>query len=132
VSEIGTSEAVTRGVRVRVECRFVPERSRPLQGYWFFAYTIQIANEGPETVQLISRHWIITDSRGKLQEVRGPGVVGQQPRLEPGTSFEYTSFCPLETSFGTMHGTYRMETDAGEPFDAEIAPFALGEPHSIN
>jgi len=132
LDEIGTSEAVTRGIRVRVESRYVPERSRPLHGRWFFAYTIRIANESLETVQLLRRHWIITDARGKVQQVEGPGVVGQQPRLEPGTSFEYTSFCPLETSFGSMHGTYRMETDAGEEFDAEIAPFALGEPHSIN
>jgi ApaG protein len=126
------SEAVTRGIRVHVESRYHPERSNPGQGQWFFSYTIRVDNEGSETVQLLARHWVITDSNGQIQEVRGPGVVGRQPFLPPGQSFEYTSFCPLTTSFGTMHGTYEMVTDSGDSFDAEVAPFALGDPHAIN
>jgi len=127
-----TSEALTRGIRVAVESRYHPERSHPADNRWFFSYAIRISNEGDETVQLLARHWVITDSEGKVEEVRGPGVVGRQPTLAPGESFEYRSFCPLGTAFGTMHGTYRMVTGSGEPFDAEIAPFALGEPYSIN
>ena len=99
------SEAVTHGVRVSVRARFVPERSNPGDGEWFFAYSIEITNESDRTVQLLSRHWIITDADGKVEEVRGPGVVGQQPILGPGQSFEYTSACPLITSFGVMQGT---------------------------
>ena len=127
-----TSEAVTQGIRVSVESTFHPERSNPVSGEWFFSYRIRIANEGDQTVQLLNRHWTITDSDGQVQEVRGPGVVGQQPFLAGGESFEYTSFCPLTTSFGTMHGTYEMERADGSRFDVEIAPFALGEPYSIN
>jgi ApaG protein len=126
------SQAVTRGIRVQVESRHHPERSRPAEDEWFFSYTIKIRNEGTGTVQLLTRHWVITDGNGHIEEIRGPGVVGQQPVLAAGQSFEYTSFCPLKTSFGTMHGTYQMVTDGGEAFDAEIAPFPLGEPHSIN
>jgi ApaG protein len=126
------SEALTRGIRVQVESRYVPERSKPAEGEWFFTYRVRIGNEGTVTVQLLSRHWIITDSEGRVEEVKGPGVVGQQPILSPGESFEYTSFCPLPTAFGTMHGTYQMVVEGGERFDAEIAPFALGEPFSIN
>lgn len=127
-----SSEAVTRDIRVRVQSRYHVDRSDPARNQWFFSYTIRISNEGTRTVQLITRHWIITDGNGGIQEVRGPGVVGKQPWLPPGGSFEYTSFCPLTTSFGTMHGSYQMVTDDGTRFDAEIAPFALGEPHSIN
>jgi len=126
------SEATTRNIRVRVQSSYVPERSAPDQNSWFFIYTVEIANQGSETAQLVSRHWIITDANGAVREVRGPGVVGEQPTLSPGQSFTYTSACPLETSFGTMHGSYQMVTQAGERFDAAIAPFSLGEPHSIN
>lgn len=126
------SEAVTRGIRVEVESRYVPERSRPAANEWFFIYAVTITNQGSETVRLISRHWFITDAHGRIRQVRGPGVVGRQPVLLPGQSFSYHSGCPLGTSFGTMHGTYQMTTNGGEYFDAEIAPFALGEPHSIN
>lgn len=126
------SEAVTQGIRVLVESHYHPERSRPAEDEWFFSYAIKIRNEGTRTVQLLTRHWIITDGNGHVQEIRGPGVVGQQPFLSAGQSFEYTSFCPLKTSFGTMHGTFQMVTDSGETFDAEIAPFPLGDPHSIN
>jgi len=128
-----TSSAVTRGIKIEVDARFDAARSRPRDSHWFYVYTIRITNGGEETVQLLSRHWIISDADGKVEEVRGPGVVGRQPVLEPGQAFEYSSACPLGTSFGTMHGTYQMiTTRTGEPFDVEIAPFALGEPHSIN
>jgi ApaG protein len=127
-----TSEAVTRGVRVRVQSEFNPDRSDPSRSQWFFLYTIKIANEGTETVQLLTRHWIITDSEGKVEEVRGPGVVGKQPILKPGESFEYTSGCPLATAFGMMEGTYQMVTTDGERFDAKIAPFTLSEPYTVH
>src|SRR3990170_5496226 len=117
-------EAVTRNVRVRVESEFAPGRSSPAQNKWFFLYTIRITNEGRETVRLLSRHWIITDAMGSVREVRGPGVVGKQPVLEPGESFEYTSGCDLTTPFGTMRGTYQMETRDREEFEIEIPVFA--------
>jgi ApaG protein len=127
-----TSEAVTRGVRVRVQSEYAPERSQPSKNQWFFLYTITISNEGPETVQLLTRHWIITDATGHVEEVRGPGVVGKQPILRPGEAFEYTSGCPLTTPFGTMEGTYQMVTDAGERFDAAVAQFTLSEPYTVH
>lgn len=127
-----TSESVTRDIQIRVESHYDPARSDSDNERWFFVYTIRIANKGSETVQLLSRHWIITDADGEVDEVRGPGVIGQQPVLEPGQSFEYSSGCPLGTSFGTMHGTYQMVTLNGEPFDVEIAPFALSLPYAIN
>jgi len=127
-----TSEGVTQRIRVTVESTYHPERSNPAGREWFFSYKIRIANEGDSTVQLLTRHWTITDSDGDVQEVRGPGVIGQQPVLSAGQSFEYTSFCPLSTAFGTMHGSYQMERDDGTRFDVEIPPFALGEPFSIN
>ena len=126
------SIAVTRGIRVEVDVGYVPERSDPAGGRWFFAYHITVTNEGAATVQLVSRHWIITDANGQEEVVQGPGVVGAQPVLEPEQSFEYTSFCPLPTSFGSMKGTYQMVTSTGESFDAEIAAFALNEPFSVN
>lgn len=127
---MSTSEAVTRGIRVRVEAEYAPDRSQPLRSQWFFLYTIEITNESDEIVQLLSRHWIITDAMGDVQEVRGPGVVGEQPVLEPGEAFRYTSGCPLTTPFGSMHGTYQMVTGKREVFDIEIAPFTLSEPYT--
>lgn len=127
-----TSEAVTRGVRVHVASQYAPERSSPSNNQWFFLYTVKISNEGPEAVQLITRHWIITDGTGHVEEVRGPGVVGQQPTLAPGEAFEYTSGCPLPTPFGVMEGTYQMMTAGGEQFDARIAPFTLSEPYTVH
>ena len=127
-----SSLASTEGILVEVESSFVPERSQPEQGRWFFAYRVRITNQGTDRVQLVSRHWIIADAHGSVEEVRGPGVVGEQPVLAPGESFEYTSFCPLETPFGSMRGTYEMMRRDGSRFDAEIAPFALAEPHAIN
>jgi ApaG protein len=125
-----SSEAITRNVRVRVQAQYDPSRSNPNHSQWFFLYTVNISNEGAETVQLMSRHWIITDGMGKIEEVRGPGVVGKQPVLAPGESFEYTSGCPLTTPFGSMHGTYQMINQATEKFDIEIAQFILAEPYS--
>ena len=126
------SEAITRGIRVKVESEFVPERSDPRNGEFFFSYHVTIENHGEESVKLLSRHWIITDGMGKGQEVKGPGVVGKQPRLRPGEAFEYTSACPLTTQIGSMHGSYRMVTDGGETFDARIAPFTLAIPGVLN
>ncbi len=127
-----TSEALTRGVRVTVESEYAPERSQPPKNQWFFLYTITIVNEGAETVQLLTRHWVITDGTGHVEEVRGPGVVGKQPTLRPGESFEYTSGCNLSTPFGVMEGTYQMVTEGGEQFDARIAPFTLSEPYTVH
>lgn len=126
------SEAITRGVAVTVRAFYVAERSDPDRDYYFFAYRVRIANVGDETVQLISRHWIITDGEDKVEEVKGPGVVGEQPVLEPQQAFEYTSACPLQTPVGTMQGTYQMVLKSGEGFDAEVAPFTLAAPNALN
>jgi ApaG protein len=127
-----SSEAVTNGVRVRVQARYAAEHSQPQLNRWFFLYTVEIANEGDETVQLVSRHWIIADATERVEEVRGEGVVGEQPVLEPGDAFEYTSGCPLATPFGSMRGTYQMLTESGGRFDAEIARFELAEPGALH
>jgi ApaG protein len=127
-----TSEATTRGVRVAVVSEFAPGRSRPQDKQWFFLYTITITNEGAETVQLVSRHWVITNGAAEVEEVKGPGVVGEQPILQPTESFTYTSGCELRTSFGTMEGTYQMVTRSGEHFDATVAPFTLSEPYTVH
>lgn len=123
---------MTRGIRVQVESFYDSEQSSPRDDYYFFAYQVTISNLGSEVVQLISRHWIITDANGQVQTVEGPGVVGEQPILSPGQAFEYMSFCPLSTSFGTMHGTYQMVGEGGESFDADIAPFSLAVPHVVS
>ena len=117
--------AVTRKIEVTVTPRFVQERSSPNNGYFFWAYTIDIANLGSETVQLKTRHWRITDALGRLQEVKGPGVVGEEPILKPGESYEYTSGVPLPTPSGFMGGSYGMVTGEGEHFDIEIPSFSL-------
>ena len=127
-----TSEALTRGVRVAVVAEYARDRSHPAQQQWFFLYTITITNEGRDTVQLISRHWIITDGSGHVEEVKGPGVVGQQPVLRPGEAFTYTSGCPLTTPFGSMEGTYQMVSQSDESFDVKIAPFTLSEPYTVH
>lgn len=126
------SDTTTNGIRVQVKSMYLPEHSAPQQREFRFAYHITITNVGTETAQLISRHWIITDAEGDVQEVRGPGVVGEQPVLEPGASFSYTSFCPLKTNVGTMHGSYQMVRANGEMFEARIAPFTLAVPHALN
>lgn len=129
---MSTSEATTNGVQVEAAGRFSPEHSAPHLSEWFFLYTIRITNLSDEAVQLVARHWIITDATGKVEEVHGPGVIGEQPVLGPGEAFEYTSGCPLATPFGFMHGRYEMvATAGGRRFDAEIAPFELRQPHGL-
>ena len=127
---MGTSSANTAGIAVDVESRFHPERSD--RTTWFFSYTVTITNHADRPWRLVSRHWVITDANGHIEHVRGPGVVGEQPRLLPGEAFEYTSACPLPTSIGAMQGTYTMIADDGATFDAEIAPFSLDDPESLN
>jgi ApaG protein len=117
--------ATTRNIEVVVKPRFVADRSSPESGYFFWAYTISITNNGGETVQLKTRHWRITDANGRLQEVRGAGVVGEEPVLKSGEEFEYTSGVPLQTPSGFMAGTYGMVSAAGEHFDIEVPPFSL-------
>jgi ApaG protein len=126
------SDTTTRGIRVQVESFYDEDRSSPEESYYFFAYQVRISNEGTEKAQLLSREWIITDANGEAQRVQGPGVVGEQPTLAPGDVFEYTSFCPLSTAVGTMHGTYHMVLPDGSSFEAEIAPFSLAVPHAVN
>ena len=122
----------SHAIAIEVATRFLPEESAPDDGRYVFAYTIRIHNHGAVPAQLISRHWIITDANGKVQEVRGDGVVGEQPRLAPGESFEYTSGAVLETGLGTMRGSYRMRTDDGTAFDAPIDPFTLSIPRTLH
>ena len=124
--------AVTRGIRVQVEPRFSPEHSDRSSGHWFFLYRVRITNESTSPAQLMSRHWVITDAYGKVEEVHGPGVVGEKPRLLPGQFFEYTSGCPLGTPFGSMEGSYQMVDGEGVPFDVQIPAFALREPNSMH
>jgi ApaG protein len=126
------SEATTQGVVITVRSNFVSERSKPLEGSWFFAYRILVSNAGSVPVQLLNRHWVITDAHGNVEEVRGPGVVGEQPVIAPGKSFEYTSYCPLGTPFGTMEGSYEMITEAGDRFWAKIGKFELSEELPVN
>jgi ApaG protein len=120
--------AETRQIEVKAVPRFMPDRSSPENGYFFWAYTITLTNLGDETVQLKTRHWRITDAQGRLQEVRGAGVVGEQPVLKPGGNFEYTSGVPLPTPSGFMTGTYGMVTATGEEFDIDIPAFSLDAP----
>jgi ApaG protein len=127
-----SSDAVTNNIRVEVDSQYSTDKSQPFQNQWFFHYTVRISNEGDETVQLLSRHWIITDGTGQVEEIRGPGVVGEQPVLSPGESFEYTSGCPLKTSTGSMRGTYQMVTEDGTHFDVEIGQFTLAEPYTVH
>jgi ApaG protein len=128
----GTSTAVTDGIRISVNAVYVVEQSAPRSRRYVFAYTVKISNEGVAAAQLKTRHWIITDGNGKVEEVKGPGVVGQQPSLGPGEHFEYTSGCVLQTPRGEMRGTYQMYRADGSKFDATIAPFVLALPHSLN
>jgi len=133
LSEPGpVSDAITDGVRVEVLSRHSPENSQPHQGMWVFQYTVRITNQGTGPIQLLSRHWIITDALEHVKEVRGPGVIGQQPVLAPGESFKYSSWCPLETPTGRMRGTYQMICADGKQFDVVIAPFALKAPYTVH
>ena len=120
--------STTHSIEVNVTPQFVADRSSPQNGYYFWAYTIAIANHGGETVQLKTRHWRITDAHGRVQEVRGAGVVGEEPVLKPGESFEYTSGVPLPTPSGFMVGTYGMVSINGERFDIDIPAFSLDAP----
>ncbi|MFI4973130.1 MAG: Co2+/Mg2+ efflux protein ApaG [Caulobacterales bacterium] len=121
-------ECQTRGVTVRVRPAFLASQSDPANGRYLWSYTVEIENHGRDTVQLASRHWIITDALNRVEEVRGQGVVGDQPTLRPGEAYRYSSSCPLKTASGGMRGSYRMVTDAGEAFDAAIPEFSLHMP----
>lgn len=127
-----TFETITRGIRITVQPEYMADRSDPSADNYLFAYHITIRNEGSEPVKLLSRHWIITDGSGREEQVRGPGVVGEQPHLSPGDGFRYTSACPLPTPVGTMHGSFQMVTDGGEQFDARIEPFTLASPGTLH
>jgi len=129
---MGRSEAVTQGIRVEVESDHWPERSQPQSGRFAFAYRVTVENVGTEAATLRNRHWLITDATGKVEEVRGEGVVGKQPRLGPGQRFEYASWAPLRTPYGAMCGSYEMERPDGSTFDAEVAEFSLSQPHGLN
>jgi ApaG protein len=129
---VRTSDTTTRGIRIEVQSMYMPERSVPKDGQYLFEYQVRISNTGSETAQLISREWIITNADGEVERVKGPGVVGEQPVLSPGGSFEYRSFCPLKTPVGSMHGSYQMITAQGDRFDAIISPFTLAVPNSLN
>ena len=120
---------ITRAIRITVKPMFLDEQSAPDDNYYVWAYKVRIENQGQETVTLRTRHWRITDALGRLQEVKGPGVIGEQPKLKPGDSFEYTSGTPLSTPSGIMVGTYQMESDRGEMFDVRIPAFSLDSPH---
>jgi ApaG protein len=126
------STAVTEGIEVSVQSEFRADRSAPAQGRFLYTYTVHISNGGAGSAKLLGRHWIITDARGDREEVTGDGVIGQQPELKPGQSFQYTSFCVLKTPLGQMRGTYTMMRSDGTTFQAEIAPFALIVPAALN
>jgi ApaG protein len=126
------SSALTRGILVTVRSQYIPEKSSAPARQFAFAYTVTIANRGEVTAQLQSRHWIITDGDGDVQEVRGEGVVGAQPVLQPGEEFEYTSWCMIATPAGSMRGSYQMVTADGDRFEAEIAPFRLTQASILN
>lgn len=125
------SEATTRGIKVTVLSEYLPQQSAPPHR-WFFVYQVTIENGGEETVQLLSREWVITDAEGRTEVVRGPGVVGEQPMLQVGESFQYVSGCPLPTPIGTMKGSYTMTSESGALFEAEIAEFVLKDPMALN
>ncbi len=126
------SEAVTADIRVEVIAQYSKENSRPHEDTWVFQYTVRITNQGLDTVQLLSRHWIITDALDRMREVKGPGVIGETPTLKPGESFKYSSWCPLQTATGFMSGTYQMVGTGGKQFDVEIAPFGLKAPYTVH
>jgi ApaG protein len=126
------SNTATQGIRVQVRPQSLPERSRPDDGQWAFAYTVTISNEGDSVATLRRRHWVITDATGHVEEVKGEGVVGEQPRLAPGQSFQYTSWAMLRTVFGSMRGSYTFEREDGSRFEAMIGEFALSEPLAVN
>jgi ApaG protein len=126
------AEAKKYEIAIEVATQYMPEQSDPAEDRYFFAYTIKVANVGTIAAQLISRHWIITDADGKVEEVRGLGVVGHQPMLQPGEAFEYTSGCPLATPVGTMKGSYQMVAEDGTRFEAVISEFVLAMPRTLH
>jgi len=126
------STTVTEGIRVTVQPSFWAERSAPENGQFAFSYAVEIVNEGTAPAQLRSRHWVITDANGHVEEVRGQGVVGESPRLAPGERFEYRSWAMLRTPFGTMRGSYAFVRPDGSTFEARIAEFALTQPNALN
>lgn len=129
---VRTSDSTTRGIRIEVRSEFLAERSSPREEQYLFQYHVRISNVGTETAQLVSREWIITNADGEVERVKGPGVVGEKPTLQPGGVFEYTSFCPLKTAVGTMQGSYQMVTQDGTRFDAAISAFTLAVPRSLH
>ena len=132
VAFMDMSDTTTRGIRIQIRSEFVRDRSSPRDGSYLFQYHVRISNEGTETAQLISREWIVTNADGDVERIKGPGVIGEQPVLQPGGSFEYTSFWQLKTAVGAMQGSYQMVTEGGDRFDAFIAPFTLAIPNAIN
>ena len=118
----------TKSVRVTVQPHYMADRSDPMEPRFFWTYTVEIANSGPAPVQILGRHWVITDQNGRREDVRGVGVVGEQPVIEPGSSFTYTSGCPLPTPSGTMVGTYQAVDDGGAHFSVAIPAFSLDIP----
>ncbi len=122
----------TNGIRIIVTPEYIPRRSDPTKPVYLFAYHISITNESKENIQLLSRYWHITDSKGNVKEIRGPGVIGKKPHLRSGESFEYTSYCHLSSEFGMMRGTFQMIREDGFTFDANINPFKLAIPFSVN
>ena len=119
-------------IDIFVSTKFLPERSDPTKSLFFFSYDVKIMNNGKDTVQLKDRYWNITDAKNNTEEIRGPGVIGNQPVIKPGQSYEYKSFCPLKTEFGVMHGHFGMKTSNGKKFNAKINPFRLTIPFSVN
>jgi ApaG protein len=126
------STTTTEGIRITVKPAYWPERSAPESSHYAFMYTVEITNVGEAPAQLRARHWTVTDANGKVEEVRGEGVVGKQPKLGPGERFEYTSWTMLRTPFGTMSGSYSMVRPSGQQFEARIAEFALTQPHALH
>ena len=132
IQGVRISDCITRGIRIEVRSEFLAERSSPREEQYLFQYHVRISNVGNETAQLVSREWIITNTDGEVERVKGPGVVGEKPVLPPGAVFEYTSFCPLKTAVGTMQGSYQMVMPDGTRFDAAISAFTLAVPRSLH
>lgn len=129
---MGTQKTLAPRFEVTVKTMYVPAESKPDQGFHFFAYHIDIKNTGPVSAQLLNRHWVITDSYGQVEEVKGPGVVGQQPHIKPGETFTYESACPLNTPSGSMKGSFQMKTDQGDVFPIEVPEFFLVSPSALH
>jgi ApaG protein len=126
------NEVLSASVKVQVATHFLQQHSRPEENVWAFAYTISISNNSTETIQLLRRHWVITDTNNSVEEVKGDGVIGQQPYILPGTSYEYSSGARLQTPAGDMHGSYTMQTSQGDEFEVPIPLFILASPHVLN